>query len=177
MLNYYNYSNKQQDEIIKNIVVIVDTREKENTHIITSFEKYKIQYEKKKLDHGDYSFYIKANESLNVPRDLYFDKYITIERKGSLEELSTNWSKERDRFEKEVCTFKGKNILLLIENATYSDIATHNYKSDYLPKSYLATLHSFIFRYNITPIFMPDNSHSALFIYNYCKYYLREMIK
>ena len=177
MFNYYNFTDKQRDELLKSIIIIFDTREQENDHIIKTFDKYKINYVKKKLDHGDYSFYIKANESLNIPRDLYFDKLMTIERKNSLEELSKNWTDDRDRFEKELCTFGGKSFVLLIENASYPSMASHNYKTDYSPKSYLATFHSFMHRYNIIPIFMQNNSYSGLFIYNHCKYFLREIIK
>ncbi len=177
MLNYYNFTEKQQEQLLKSIVIICDTREQENSHVIASFDKYQIPHVKKKLDHGDYSFYIKANEELNIPRDLYFDKEITIERKASLEELSGNWCTERDRFEKEICTFNGKCFILLVEDASYGAIATHNYKTDYKPKSYLATLHSFMHRYNIIPIFVSNNVYSGLFIYNHCKYYLRELIK
>lgn len=177
MLNYYNFTDKQREDLLKSIVIICDTREQENAHVITSFDKYKVQYIHKKLDHGDYSFYIKANEKLNIYRDLYFDKLMTIERKASLEELSKNWTEERDRFEKEICTFGGKSFTLLIENASYGAMASHNYKTDYQPKSYLATFHSFIHRYNITPIFMTNNAYSGLFIYNHCKYFLREIIK
>ena len=56
----------------------------------------------KSLSYGDYSFYIPKNDSLSIPRDRYFDKKIIDERKGLLEELSGNLTKERDRLEKEL---------------------------------------------------------------------------
>ena len=78
------------DELVKSIVILVDTREKENQHILDYFDKKGIKYKKRALEYADYSFMIPENEALNIPRDLYFDKECVVERKGSLEELSTN---------------------------------------------------------------------------------------
>ena len=66
-------------------------------HITSYFDKAKIPYKKKALQYGDYSFLIPKNEDLSIPRDLVFHNEIVIERKGSLEELSGNLTKERDR--------------------------------------------------------------------------------
>ena len=108
MINQYKYTDKQQEELLSSITIIVDTREKENKNIIDYFEKKKIRYNKKTLDYGDYSFFLPQNIELSIPRDLYFDKKIAIERKMSLEELSGNFSQHRDRSEKEFGLYKGK---------------------------------------------------------------------
>lgn len=146
MLSKYKYTDKEIEELIKSIVILVDTREKQNSHLIEYWDKKGILYKKKSLDYGDYSFYIPQNEELNIPRDIYFDKEIVVERKASLEEISNNLTKERDRFEKELC-LAPKTKVLLIENANYSDIATGNYNTQYNKKSFWASIHSFWFKY------------------------------
>ena len=62
------------EELISSMVILVDTREKVNTHITDYFDKKNIKYKKKALDYGDYSFMLPANESLGIPRDLYFHR-------------------------------------------------------------------------------------------------------
>jgi ERCC4-type nuclease len=175
MISKFKFTDKEKEELLSSIVVIVDTREKENQHILEWFDKKKIIYMKRSLSQGDYSFYIPKNETLSIPRDLYFDKIVTIERKQSLEELSNNFAQQRDRFEKELSIYKGK-INLLIENANYQDICLGNYKTDYNRKSFLATLHSFEHRYNLSIMFMPDNKVSGLYIYYTFYYYLRNIL-
>lgn len=91
------------EELISSIIILIDTREKVNSHITDYFDRKEISYKKKALDYGDYSFMIPANEKLSIPRDLYFNTTCVIERKASLEEISNNLTKERDRFEKELC--------------------------------------------------------------------------
>ena len=108
------------------MIILIDNREKQNAHITDSFDKNSISYKKKSLDYGDYSFAIPKNEALSIPKDLYFDKKVCVERKASLEEISGNLTKERDRFEKELC-LAPKTKVLLIENADYSDVVTGNY--------------------------------------------------
>ena len=158
------------------MIILIDSREKQNTHITDSFDKNSIAYKKKALDYGDYSFAIPKNEALSIPKDLYFDKKVCIERKASLEEISGNLTKERDRFEKELC-LAPKTKVLLIENADYSDVVTGNYKTQYNKKSFLASLHSFWFKYDIPIFFMPDNKYSGVFIRGYFEYYLKNYLR
>ena len=164
------------EQLVSSMVILVDTREKNISHILDSFDKNHISYERKALNYGDYSFYIPKNESLSLQRDLFFDREVVIERKASLEEISGNLTKERDRFEKELC-LDPKEKVLLLENASYADIATGNYKTQYNKKSFLASIHTFWFRYDTPIFFMPDNKYSALFIKKYFEYYLKEQLR
>lgn len=166
----------EMEELVSSLTVLVDTREKRNEHILDYFDRKKILYTKKALDYGDYSFMLPANEKLSIPRDLYFNNQIVVERKASLEEISGNLTKERDRFEKELC-LAPKTKVLLIENANYSDIATGNYNTQYNKKSFWASIHSFWFKYNIPVMFMPDNQYSGLFIRGFFEYYLKNYMK
>lgn len=164
------------EQLVSSMVILVDTREKNISHILDSFDKNHISYERKAQNYGDYSFYIPKNESLSLQRDLFFDREVVIERKASLEEISGNLTKERDRFEKELCLAPKEKVLLL-ENASYADIATGNYKTQYNKKSFLASIHTFWFRYDTPIFFMPDNKYSALFIKKYFEYYLKEQLR
>ena len=177
MLGRYKYTETEEKELLSSIVILVDTREKVNNHIIEYFDKYNIPYKKKAMAHGDYSFYVPKNEKLSVPRDTYFDNEIFIERKANLDELSNNLSNERSNFEEEFAIAKAKSKYLLVENANYHDIVSGNYKTQYNKKSFIASLHSFNHKYNLQIVFMPDNAYSAVFIYGTMQYYLRNQIR
>lgn len=176
MIRQFKYTDKQKEELLKSITVLIDTREKDNSHILKYFDDKKIPYKTRALSQGDYSFFVPKNEELSIPRDLYFDKEVAIERKGSLEELSGNLSNERDRFEKELSLHRGK-MFLLIENSNYHDIYNNNYKTQYNKKSFMGSLHSFIERYGIQIMFMPERECSGLFIIMTMRYFLREIIR
>lgn len=99
-----------------------------------------------------------------------------IERKGSLEELAGNVTKERDRIKKELA-LAPPNKILVIENATYADMINGNYRSEYSAKSYYGTVHSFWHEFDMPFIFMPDNRYTGMFIRGYFQYYLRNKVK
>lgn len=176
VFSQYKYTDKEVDAIIKSIVILIDTREKKMDHITEYFDKAKIPYKKKALPYGDYSFMIPKNEELSIPRDLVFYNEIIVERKGSLEELSGNLTKERDRLEKELALSPQRKVLI-VENANYSDMVTGNYKTEYNNKSYWASIHSFWHKYNIPIIFMPDNKYTGFFIRGYFTYYLKNILR
>ena len=176
IFNKYKYTDKEMDELVSSIVILIDTREQQFSHITDYFDKRKVSYKKKALDFGDYSFMLPKNDNLSIPRDLYFDKECIVERKGSLEEISGNLTKDRDRLEKELC-LAPKEKVLLIENANYSDIVIGNYNTQYNKKSFWASIHSFWFKYHIPVFFMPDPQYSGVFIRGYFQYYLKNYLR
>lgn len=176
MIDLYKYTDKEMKELLDSLTVLVDTKEKVNGHITDWFDKKKIPWKSKSLDSGDYSFLIPANEKLGILKPLDFSGEITIERKGSLEELSGNLTKDRARIEKEFA-LAPKTKVLLIENASYEDIVLGNYDTEYNQKSFLGTLHSWMFKYNIPFFFMPNKKYSGLFIKMYFTYYLKNYLR
>lgn len=82
----------------------VDTREKNNNHILSVFEDNKIMCLSSKLPFGDYM-------NLDNPR-------LVVERKNSICELATNLCKDHIRFRSELKNAQsyGIHIILLIEN-------------------------------------------------------------
>ena len=175
MIDCYKYTDKEKQEIIKSMIILVDTREKNNQTILDIWDKKDVQYKKKKLDYCDYSIMIPKNEDLNIPRDIYFDKKVALERKGSLEEISGNLTNGRDRLEKELALAPECKILL-IENGSFEDIANGNYNTQYNKKSFLASLFTFQFRYNLPIVYVSDQKYTALYIRMFFEYYLKTII-
>ncbi len=169
------YTEKEQKELLKSIVVLIDTREQENAHILQFLERKKVRTKSKKLDFGDYSFFIPANPELGINRDIWFDKEIVVERKGSLTELATNIGEKREQFENELIRKKDAIMYLMIENGSWENINLHMYRSEYKPVSFLGTLYAFMARYGIS-IDYPSKELAGQFIYSTFHYYMREKI-
>ena len=178
MLENFHYTKTEQDKLLKSITILVDTREKENSHdhILNYFESKDIPWEKFKLNTCDYSFKIPANEELGIVRDLYFNKEICIERKANLEELSKNLTAEKTRISNEFSNAP-KNKVLLIENASYENLVLGKYNTSYNPKSYWASVFSMWHKYDLPFFLIQDNKFTGQFIYGYFYYYLRNIIK
>ncbi len=175
MIKFYRFTDKELKELLRSMVIISDTREQENGHILKFFDEKKIAYKTEKLDFCDYSFYLPANAELGIVKDLYFTDKISLEKKNSLEELSSCFTNTRTQFENEFIRSKGK-VHLLIENASYEDILAHKYKTDYNPTSFLASLHSFQNRYDLSVNFIKDRRYSGQFIFFTLYYYLRNYL-
>ena len=84
--------------------IICDTRERKNQHILKYFEKKNIEYETKKVDEGDYKLEGKDT--------------ICIERKATLQEITSNIIQPRFKRELERSKSKGIHLIILIENSS-----------------------------------------------------------
>lgn len=176
MLDKFYYTDKEIDKLCKSITVLVDTREKSNQHIIDWFDKKKIPWKSKALTNGDYSFFVPADETLHIQRDLYFDKEIMVERKRNLDEVGSNFTTYRTRFEEEMATYPGKKYLLL-ENSTYGQIVQGDYRNKLSEKAFLASVHTFNHRYDLEIVYMPNHDYSAEWIYLTFVYYLKNYLR
>lgn len=165
------YTDKEYRALIKNLVVLVDTRENSNEIILDEFDKQKIEYKQKALKTGDYSFMIKACPELGFPHDTYFVDEITIERKNSLSELAGNFAQKTgdNRIFKELNRMINiERAYLIIENDCIDDIYDHNYKSEYNPDSFIRTLLTWQARNNMH-IYFVKKENMARTIYELCK--------
>ena len=164
-----HYTDKEVNELLKKLTVVCDSREQVNGHITSYFDSKKIPYITRKLETGDYSAMID---------DFTLENEVVIERKANLDEICSNMTAERDRFEREFLRAKanGTKVFLLIENASWSDIFLHNYQSKLTPQSFLATLLAWQVRYNITIVFCKA-SETAQIIYGILYYAAREALK
>lgn len=180
MLKGFNQKCKYQyggNMKIENIKILVDSREKVNEHILQIWDKKGIEYYKpeKGLKTGDYSIAVKLDNGEVI--DLR-DK-IVIERKNSLEELSTNVTKHRERFENELKRAKDNNtkFILMIEGVKwYEDLLEGNYNTFTHKNSYLASIMAFKSRYRIEVIGI-DKQYTASYIYKELYYFAKEYVK
>lgn len=172
----YHYTDTELKQLLQSMVILIDTREQENGHITSYFDKQKIAYDSRKLDFGDYSLMLPASPAHGIVRDTYFVNGIAIERKASLEELSGNLTQERARFESELIRASKARLLLLIENASYADIIGHKYRTQYEPKAFLAALKTYEVRYGLSLNFVAAVC-AGNYIYHTFYYYLREYLK
>lgn len=141
---------------LKKLTVIIDGREKVNHRILCFLEEQKIPHIQRNLDVGDYSLQLGSQT---------FEHSFAVERKANLDELCGNMTSERDRFEREFLRAKAHNtrLFLLIENASWVDVLTHNYKSKMSAKSLLASLLSWQARFDVTIVFTrPEDSPMLL---------------
>ena len=165
------YTDKEYRQLIKNMVILCDTRDKTNEHILTEFDKQKIEYNTRALKTGDYSFMIKACPELGFQYDTYFVDELCIERKNSLSELAGNLSQKTDdnRIFKEFNRMINiERVYVLIENDSLDDLYAHNYKSEYNPDSFIRTLLTWQAR-NDMHIFFVGKENMARSIYELCK--------
>lgn len=165
MLVNVKFKNATLEKLLKNMVVIVDSREDKNKPIIQYLEKKKIPYVIRKLDFGDYSCMLKANNDLGLTFDVSLENKVVVECKQSLEEISGNLTQGRERFETEFMKAKTKNcdVHLVIEKGSWKDIQEHNYNTRYNEKSFYNSLLSFQRKYDLKIHFV-DTSLSALHI-------------
>lgn len=158
------------------MIILVDSREKQNSHILNYFDKQGITYKKEKLDFGDYSFYIPASAA---GEDIFFHDSIIIERKASLEELSGNLTQKRQQFETEFLKARNNNckVYLMVEDAGgYSSIIAHKYNTQFMPVSFMASLKAWEARFNCNIQFIAPE-FSGYYIYSTFYYFCREALK
>lgn len=165
------YTDKEYRQLIKNMVILVDTREKSNKCILEEFERQKIEYKTKSLSTGDYCFMVKSCPELGFQYDTYFTDELCIEKKESLVELAGNIASKTDdnRIFKEFNRMINiERSYLLIGEDSIDDIFSHNYRSEYNPDSYIRTLLTWQARNNMH-IYFVKKASMARMIYELCK--------
>ena len=93
-------------------MLICDSRERKNEHILRYFDRHGIDYEIRKLDVGDYM--LEGNDT------------ISVDRKASIDELASNMLNRNDhaRFLREAKRARqnGVNLIILVESSKYKSI-------------------------------------------------------
>lgn len=176
IFSLFNYDDSEIKKIISTLVVLIDSREKENRHIIQYLEDRNIQYSVQKLDVGDYGCMIPMNEQMTIMRDLYLP--ITIERKAHIDELIGNFlADKRTTFQNELIRSQKTDFVLLVEQVDgYSAILNQGYRSRMLPQSVIGTLKSFESKYKFNTIFI-DRETSPHWIQHHLFYKARNILK
>jgi ERCC4-type nuclease len=176
MLNNYRYTDAEQKQLLKSMIILVDTRENVNDHITGYFSSKGVAFKSCKLDSGDYSAMLPAAPDLGIVRDTYFDRQIIIERKADLNELSGNLAQYRDRFEAEFYRVPGCRKHLLIEDGSYQDVFTGNYNTGLNSAAFAASLMTFQARFGLNVSFV-SREHSGKFIFGLLHYFVREQLQ
>lgn len=84
MIDHFKYTDKEMTELISSMVILIDTREQKSDHIISYFDRKNVNYKKKALSYGDYSFMVPKNEALSIPRDYILIKKFVLKEKQVL---------------------------------------------------------------------------------------------
>ena len=152
---------------LKRLTIICDSREQDR-HVEEYFKKQNIPTICRKLDTGDYSCQLDQ---------ISFERDIVVERKRNLDEICGNFSTERERFEREFLRAKayGTKVHLIVENASWGDVFLGNYRSKVSPKSLMASLLSWMVRFNVSVTFCKPEE-TARIIYGIMYYYVREQL-
>lgn len=172
----FKYSVEQIKGMLKQMVVLVDSREQKNGHILDYFQRQGISYEVEKLDFGDYSCRI---PEAAAGQSIYFHDSIVIERKNSLEEISGNFSKGRERFETEFLKARnaGAKIYLMVEDMRgLTGIIMHGYKTQMKPAAFMASLKTWEHRFDANIQFIAPE-YSGYYIATTLQYFVREALR
>lgn len=164
-----HYSEKELKDKLKGLTVVCDSREQVNGHVTAWLDKNGISHQSRALETGDYTAMLDGYT---------FEDEVVIERKANLDEIAGNFTTGRERFEREMIRAKanGIKVFLLVENASWSDILLHNYRSELKPKSFFATLLSWQARFNLTIVFCKP-SETGQILYGTLYYWARERLK
>ena len=120
------------DKALKTFSVIVDTREQKWGHIETSFKADSVLYKTAKLNYGDYTCQYTNSQF----QTFSLDNTVVIERNASIDELVGNFTKGRQRFDREfqrAIADKAKVFLLIEDSRLWEHIRKHEYRSKMPP--------------------------------------------
>lgn len=165
------YTEKQYKELLQHMVILHDTKEQNNQHILDYFDQHNIKHRPRSLKTGDYTFMLEADPEFGLNRDLWFSDVLVIERKNSVEELAGNIADPGGtaRFAREMSRFKDiDHVYLVIENDCIDDIMAHNYRSRINEDSFLRTILTWQKKSNFYINFV-KKENMGKFIYELCK--------
>lgn len=178
-----HFSDTEIKKLLKeNFMILYDTREQVNEHVLNEFDTMNVKYKKQKIDEGDYTAIITKRPDMGIMRDIYFQ--VGVERKNSVDELAGNLAEKCDtrddiRLERELIRAKAKGIkiFMVIEDPNgLENIRTGNYRSQYGAKAFIGKLSSLQDRYIHNTIFT-SNLYSGYHIYRLLYYSVRNFLK
>lgn len=163
-------TDRQLNDIITDMVIIIDSREKKNDHLLKYFDDNGIKWVCKKLDTADYSFELPKYPHLGL------DRKFLVEKKNGLDEIVGNFTTGRERFQREFERIKDEHLHLVIENTTWKKVFNGSYRSKFHPQSLVGSLLSWSIRYGFKVWFVGKDESPAI-IYNILRYELVEALK
>ena len=156
---------------LRNMVYCVDTREQPTEKLKQRLE-YLQPYERETVNAGDYT------AKTLLPDGTWFYVPCAVERKMNFTELVSCSCQERKRFtaEFERARESGIKIILLVENATWEGAYAGSYRSKMTPKSFIASLLTWMARYNCQVLFCRPQTTGKL-IRDILRYEMREALE
>lgn len=159
------------------LVILVDTREKENKHILQFFQDHNVKYEKEKIDAGDYAAKL-------VNEEIEFTFPSVIERKASVNEIIGNMLEKKDenrrlRIEREFerAANLNRNVYMLIEDENgLNNISSGKYRSELNPKAALGKFLTWNVMYTKGTTFC-SKANAGFYIYKILYYAARDYMK
>ena len=151
-------------DILETFQIIADTREHNTEDARRRYEAFGVPVVRGTLDYGDYAGQIELPTKPLYNLSKRVQPLCVVERKMSLDELASNLTRGRARFEREFsrATQAGAKVFLLVEGATWEGMINHRYKSRLHPNAFKASLVAFMVRYNITPVFCKAQTSAAV---------------
>lgn len=165
---------REIENALNTVTCLVDTREQDTPRFRARIKQIDCPVEREKLDFGDYSAkMIIKGEWRQIP--------IAIERKMSFTELAQCFCSGRARFAREFERAKaqGSKVYLLVENQTWEDAYSGNYRSEMKPQAFVASLLAWLARYDCQIIFCSERTSGKLIhdiLYRECREYLERMM-
>ena len=132
----WKFKDKELKKVLDNLTIIVDSREKANSHMIDFFKKKNIPYVVEKLPFGDYSCKLPTGSFECQGRDIYFNNDIAIERKNSIDEIAGNLKEDAARIKKELAHMNKYDIkyFFFVEDKNFHEnLRNGNFRSQYDP--------------------------------------------
>lgn len=144
---------------MKTMTITVDTREHDTPEARRRWLSFGVPYERHKLNFGDYSAKIMINGEW-----IYYDSFVVIERKMSLDELAMCYATERKRFEREFERAKeaGAKVYIVCENGSWEGAYGGKYRSRMTPQAFTASIHAWAARYGVTVYFCKPETTGRL---------------
>ncbi|WP_368488460.1 ERCC4 domain-containing protein [Clostridium sp. BJN0013] len=119
----YKFTDKEVNELLNKIIILIDSREQANSHILEWFDKHKKSFKVQKLDYGDYSCFLPAGSFKGQQRDILFTDELVIERKFCIDELAMNLKDNKtnlNEIKKETIDLLGKEYLAKVLKTDYN---------------------------------------------------------
>lgn len=145
------------ENCLNSMTILTDSREQPSERAKKRYAAFKHPYKRQKLDYGDYSasFILDGAET---------QIKVAIERKMDLNELSSCFTHDRGRFQREFerADADGATIYLLVEDANWENLINGKYKTKFNSKAFLASMVAWMVRYNLKPIFCKQETTGKL---------------
>ncbi len=155
----------EQKEVLESFRILIDTREQKTKKAQWRYDHLNAPYVRVPLNYGDYTYNATLPDGTAIHDEgSTVAGRIVIERKMSIDEIVGNFTRDRERFEREFERAKEQNarIIILVENGSWEKILAHRYKSKMHPNALMASINAFMIRYNCNVIFCREESTPIL---------------